>query len=189
MPDFMRDDIGLGEITRRAESPIELAEERQIEIHLLIARAIERSARGRSRSARRSHGVLEEDQDRFAILASRRREHAPQVSSVSASTTAMNSAAGSLEGAPVGALWVCWALTSSAICSSVERVRSRQTRHREHDATACRCRRRRLCRRSGPGGPQCWYCDVHLPISWPNDMPEPGHRRLSWLACEQGPSA
>ena len=76
MPDLVRDDIGLREVAGRAEAPIELAEERQVEVDLLIGRAIERAA-GRQRPSRTpTHGVLEQHQHRLAILPPGRREHA-----------------------------------------------------------------------------------------------------------------
>src|SRR5262245_30886694 len=43
MTDFVRDDVRLREVARRAEAAIELHEEAGIEVNLLIARTIERS--------------------------------------------------------------------------------------------------------------------------------------------------
>ena len=52
MPDLVRDHIRLREVTGRPEAPRQLTEEPEIEIHLLIARAVEGSGRRFSGSAR-----------------------------------------------------------------------------------------------------------------------------------------
>ena len=43
MPDFMREHVGLREIAGRAELPMEIVEEAEVEIDLAVARAIERA--------------------------------------------------------------------------------------------------------------------------------------------------
>ena len=45
MPDLVRDDVGLGEVARRAEALIELLEEREVEIDLAVGGAVERPHR------------------------------------------------------------------------------------------------------------------------------------------------
>jgi hypothetical protein len=118
----------------------------------------------------------------------RRRENTrPHVSSVSASTTAMNSAAGSFGGAPVGTLWVCCGAACSTMLS-----KARGFVPVRHDTASTSnsvpMPPRRWCRRQGPGGPQCWYCDVHLPISWPYHMPERASLQPSWLHVSNDPA-
>src|SRR5688572_31266634 len=51
MSDFVRNDVGLREVARRAESLIEVPEEGEVEIHLPIVRAIERPHRRLSDAA------------------------------------------------------------------------------------------------------------------------------------------
>ena len=60
--DLMRDDVGPGEVTGRAEALLQLLEERQVEVHLAVARAVERSDRGVGHPARGVDGVPEEHQ-------------------------------------------------------------------------------------------------------------------------------
>ena len=51
MPDFVRNNVRLCEVAGGPEALVQLAEEREIEIHLVIRRAIEGTGRGRRRSA------------------------------------------------------------------------------------------------------------------------------------------
>src|SRR4029450_3516518 len=68
MADLVRDDVRLREVARSTEPPVELAEETQIEIHPLIARAVKRSG-GRPRLATcRVHSVREQHEHRLRIL-------------------------------------------------------------------------------------------------------------------------
>ena len=43
VPDFMGDDVGLGEITRRIEAPLQFVIESQVDVDFFIQRAIERA--------------------------------------------------------------------------------------------------------------------------------------------------
>ena len=75
MADLVRDDVGLREVSRRAEPPVELPEETQIEIDPLIARAVKRSS-GRPRLATCGvHGVGEQHEHGFRVLLSRTLEN------------------------------------------------------------------------------------------------------------------
>ena len=67
MPDFMRNHVGLGEITGRPESVAHLIEKNQIDIDFLVGRTIERSHRGLSEAASRLRGAAEHDQGRLLI--------------------------------------------------------------------------------------------------------------------------
>src|SRR5687767_13672433 len=69
MPNLVCDHIGCGKVARRSESLVELTEERQIEVDLLIGRAIERPAGRRCRPTGGLDGPLKEHKDRLAILA------------------------------------------------------------------------------------------------------------------------
>ena len=53
VPDLVRHDIGLGEVTRGIVTPLEVVEKTQVEIDLLVTRAIERPHRGLPHAARR----------------------------------------------------------------------------------------------------------------------------------------
>jgi hypothetical protein len=59
MSDLVRDDVGLGEVTGGAEASFEIAES-QIDVHLLIERAIEGTHGRLGKPAIRLHGVGEE---------------------------------------------------------------------------------------------------------------------------------
>ncbi len=43
MADLVGDHVGLGEVSWRAEALIQLAEEREVDVELVIARAVERA--------------------------------------------------------------------------------------------------------------------------------------------------
>src|SRR4030095_16113717 len=62
MTDLVGDDVGLREVSGNSESLIELPEEGQIEIHLAVGGAIERSHCGLAQATRRLRGVGEEDE-------------------------------------------------------------------------------------------------------------------------------
>ena len=64
MADFVRDDVRLREVARRAEAAIELAEEAQVDIDLLIGRTVERSDRRRRRRRTPTARLGEEHQAR-----------------------------------------------------------------------------------------------------------------------------
>src|SRR5687767_699490 len=102
------------------------------------------------------------------------------VSSVSPRTTATNSAAGSLVGAPVGTCCVCCGATCSVISSSANGLVP--VRHDTASTmSSIRCRHRQWSPFRDRAGPQCWYSDVHLPISWLKSM-----RELIQIADELG---
>jgi len=67
MADFMGDDIGLREIAGRAEARRQFLEELEVEIDLLVERAIERSHRRLSGAALRSRGLFVEHERRRAV--------------------------------------------------------------------------------------------------------------------------
>ena len=72
--DLVRDHVRLREIARRAEPPLELSEERQVDVHLAVRRAVERPDRRRVESARRGDLVREQHQRRQLILAPHARQ-------------------------------------------------------------------------------------------------------------------
>ena len=55
VPDLVRDDIGLGEIARRPEPAAQVPEKAQVDVHLLVARAVE----GPDRRLREAAGRLD----------------------------------------------------------------------------------------------------------------------------------
>ena len=63
----MRQDVSLGEVARRAEALAELLEEREVDVHLAIARAIERADRGVRKAARRADRTGEQHYHRLLI--------------------------------------------------------------------------------------------------------------------------
>jgi hypothetical protein len=71
MPDFVRDDIGLREITWRPEPITQLPVEAQVDVNAPILRAIKRTAGSAGESAAGSDLVREEDQLRLLVLAAR----------------------------------------------------------------------------------------------------------------------
>ena len=68
MTNFVRDYVGCGKITRRAESGLQLLKERQIDIELLISGAVERTHRGTGAATGRTNLIPEQHERRFAIL-------------------------------------------------------------------------------------------------------------------------
>ncbi len=60
--DLVRDDVGLREVARRAEALMQHRVERQVDVGLLVARAIERPHLRASRTAGRRHLVAEQHQ-------------------------------------------------------------------------------------------------------------------------------
>ncbi len=63
----MGDHVGLGEVAGRAETVLQLAVEVEVDIDLLVARAIERPHGGHARAAGRTRGALEQNEGRIAI--------------------------------------------------------------------------------------------------------------------------
>ena len=68
MADLVGNDVGLREIARRAEPRIEVAEERQVQIHLPVVRAVERPHRRLADAAARLCGVGEQHQSRLLVV-------------------------------------------------------------------------------------------------------------------------
>ena len=71
MADLVRDHVRLGEIARRAEALVELPEEREIEVDLVVRRAVERARRGRRRPAAALGSARERDDRGTRVLAVR----------------------------------------------------------------------------------------------------------------------
>src|SRR6476620_8023471 len=71
MPNFMRDNVGLGEISRRMKSVAKILKETHIEINFLIFGAIERTHRRLGKSAGRVHSTREQHELGFPICLSR----------------------------------------------------------------------------------------------------------------------
>ena len=67
VPDLVRDDVGLGEVAGRAEAPIQLVEELEIEIDLLIAGTVERAHGALAEATRRLGGAAEEHERRLLV--------------------------------------------------------------------------------------------------------------------------
>src|SRR5262245_36688449 len=67
MPDLVSNDVGLREVSRSAEPPVELPEETQVEINLLIARTVERPGSRHCLAARGLNSVREQDEHRFRV--------------------------------------------------------------------------------------------------------------------------
>ena len=68
MSDFMRQHVGLREIAGRAELPVQLVEEAQVEIDLAIAGTVKRAGRGARQPARRLNAVAEQHRARRLIV-------------------------------------------------------------------------------------------------------------------------
>ena len=68
VPDFMGDHIGLGEITRCAESFLEVAIEREVDVDLLIARTIKRPHRRLPHAAGGLHCTIKQHQLWLTVL-------------------------------------------------------------------------------------------------------------------------
>ena len=69
MSDFVRDDVALREIARRAEAFVEHAVESEVDVDATIFRAIKRTARAARVSAARSGLIREEDELRLFVSA------------------------------------------------------------------------------------------------------------------------
>ena len=65
--DFMRDDVGLGELARRLETLFQLAEEDEVDINLLVARAVKRPHRRLAGAAGGGRHAGKEDQLGFLV--------------------------------------------------------------------------------------------------------------------------
>ena len=88
---LMRDHIGLGEIAGRAELVLHVLVEGEVDVDLLVARAIER-AHGRLRhAAGRLHEAGEQHELRLLVVAAHLLKISPQTRSVEPSTRATNS--------------------------------------------------------------------------------------------------
>src|SRR5207249_2577631 len=68
MADLVGDDVGLREVTGRAETIAKRAEEAEVEVELLVGGAVERTHRGARHAARRLHRAGEEHELRLAVL-------------------------------------------------------------------------------------------------------------------------
>ena len=80
MPDLVRDHIGLGEITRGVELPFELVVEGEVDIDLVVARAVERPRRHAGEPAGRTDAPGEEHELRLLVgLAARLEDSAPDI--------------------------------------------------------------------------------------------------------------
>src|SRR5688572_16182265 len=69
MADLVRDDVVAGEVAAGAELRLELVEEAEVDVDLLVRRAVERSHRGLRETAARFHGPVEEHERRLLVLA------------------------------------------------------------------------------------------------------------------------
>ena len=68
MPDLVRDHVGLREIARRLEALAQLAVEAEVDVDLLIGRAVERTHRRLREAARRLHRAGEQHQLGLLVL-------------------------------------------------------------------------------------------------------------------------
>src|SRR6185295_19905286 len=68
MSDLVRDHISLSEIAGRAELLFEVAIERQIDVDLLVAGAVERTCRASGRAARGLNLIRKKNEFRIAVL-------------------------------------------------------------------------------------------------------------------------
>ena len=69
MPQLMRDDVGLREVARGPEALLQLVVEAEIDVDLLIPRAVERPARRLAHAARGGRRIPEQHQRRLLVLA------------------------------------------------------------------------------------------------------------------------
>lgn len=69
MPDLVRNDVGLGELSGRAEAPAQFIEEAQIQVHFFIFRAVERSDSVFRHAAGGRIGITEEHEMSVAVRA------------------------------------------------------------------------------------------------------------------------
>ena len=80
MPDFMRHDVGLREVTWRTEPLVQLAKERQIQVDVAIRGAVEGARLGAPEAASRRRLALEEHEGwRHVRLAAHAENLAPRV--------------------------------------------------------------------------------------------------------------
>src|SRR5687767_3509240 len=75
MSELVRDHVGLREVARRTEALMKRRKESEIEINLLVERAVERPHRRLARAATRLHVVAEKHQLRLTVLAAVLREY------------------------------------------------------------------------------------------------------------------
>src|SRR5688572_1674727 len=68
MTDLVRNHVRTREVARRAEALVQLLEERQIEVHLLIERTVERTDRGLRKPTFRLHCTTEQDELRLTVV-------------------------------------------------------------------------------------------------------------------------
>ena len=66
--DLVGNDIGLGKITGRTVPLFKVPEERQVEIHLVVRRAVERTHRSGRHATGGLHGTAEHHPDRFLVI-------------------------------------------------------------------------------------------------------------------------
>lgn len=69
MTDLVRNDIGLGEFTRRMKALLQIIVKGQVDVDLVIARAVERPHRRLGKPAGRTHRAGEEHQLGFFVSA------------------------------------------------------------------------------------------------------------------------
>src|SRR5262249_24403928 len=69
MSDFVREHVRLRELAGRAEAGAQLIVESEIDVDLLIARAVERASRRLSKAARRIDGITEEHELGMTVTA------------------------------------------------------------------------------------------------------------------------
>jgi hypothetical protein len=69
MADLVRDHVGLREVARRAEAPLELVVEAQVDVDPLVGRTVERTDGRGVRAARGLYGAGEQREPRLRVLA------------------------------------------------------------------------------------------------------------------------
>ena len=77
MADLMRDDIGLGHVARRVEAVLQLLVEVEVDIDLLVVRAVERAHLRQPSAAGRAHAAGEQHQLGIAIALAVARQDIP----------------------------------------------------------------------------------------------------------------
>ena len=88
MPDFVGDDVSLGEVATDVELALEFVIEREIDVDLLIERAIERPHRGLAGAAGRARDAANKYERRIGVVLPKLLKTDVHTSSVSASTLA-----------------------------------------------------------------------------------------------------
>src|SRR5687767_10102043 len=73
MADLVREHVGLREITRRAETFVQLVEESEVEINLPIPRTVERAGCRLREPARRLNRIAEENGTRLLVTVAKQR--------------------------------------------------------------------------------------------------------------------